>query len=109
MEEKENKMVLTDKCKEEFEKYRLNYHSETELEIKGSGTLIWDDMSDSSKYGVYVDFFYSVGLYIEICRTPWGGKFYFTVDDSSDELEVFKTRPEARVKAIDKANELYNN
>ena len=50
-------MILTGKCKEEFEKYRLLKHSDTELEIRGSGCSVWESMGNSMIYGVYVDYF----------------------------------------------------
>ena len=61
----------------------------------------------SMQYGVYVDFFDSVGLYIDkLCpdsfEINWGFDWY------SDYSEVNRTRPEARTKAIEKANELLN-
>ena len=60
------------------------------------------------QFGVYVDFFDYVKTPIEICITPWNGKFYFMVDDSSEEVEMFEDRNTTRVLSIEKANELFN-
>ena len=62
----------------------------------------------SEQIGVYVDFFDSVKIYIEIM--PFEGKsFYWLINDNQmNEGETY-TRPEARTAAIERANEIYNN
>jgi hypothetical protein len=69
------------------------------------------------QYGVYVDFFDSVGLNLEILLSPISNtlyvhKFDYSVYTSNDEeygsTYEFDTRQEARQKAIEKANEIYN-
>jgi hypothetical protein len=70
-------------------------------------------MSFTERYGVYVDFFDSVFIYIHIHIKEYG----FDIDEVIHECEVFLnsnkvaenlTRPEARTAAIEKANEIYN-
>jgi hypothetical protein len=105
-------MKLTGKCKENFEKW-----------FKGSKNFLLIDEYDfysgstpSMQYGVYVDFFDSVGVYLTIDnyyhrkRTP---KVYyeFGYDTGNNWIAIktqFKTRQEAREQAIIKANEIYN-
>jgi hypothetical protein len=104
-------MKLTGKCKEEFDNWRERINH-----IEGSN--LFYATSKSMQYGVYVDFFDSVGVYIEL--TPYFDSvteivlWFFTLEDKrcahlNSHLEnKAKTRPEARTKAIDKANEIYN-
>ena len=83
-------MELTGKCKEDFEKWWVN---DWEIHNKSVGELTltaWYKLPDSMKYGVFIDYFDSVGLSI-------------TIDPLGE-----TTRPEARTSAIEKANEIYN-
>ena len=70
----------------------------------------------SEQYGVYVDFFDSVGIFISIEMHFVGDPRYdsdagyrFEVCIDEDSYSALKTRPEARSAAITKANELYNS
>jgi hypothetical protein len=56
------------------------------------------------QYGVYVDFFDSVGIKIRILTTK--DNFFYAI--GSVEGDVCK-RPEAREQAIKKANQIFNN
>ena len=84
------------------------------MEIPENHRSFWvDDMFYSSRkpseqYGVYVDFFDSVGLMIEIKREPQFGDFYIQINDKVYMRDRFQLRPEARIAAIEKANEIYN-
>jgi len=99
-------MKLTGKCKEDFEKWlKINYT------LKQS--LIFNSLPDSMQFGVYVDFFDSV--WIEIWIEPWetqnNGEFFKYFKVIIDYIEVSDyndSRQEARTKAIEKANEIYN-
>ena len=64
-------------------------------------------MSFAERYGVFVDYFDSVGIDIEICKYPIAQEYYYMVNDG-DEENTFKTRPEARTAAIEKGDELRN-
>ena len=116
-------MELTGKCKEDFEKW---YEPPLPADANGWDKALYGDkvaeiyrLPKSMRYGVYVDFFDSVGIYIdlEIHAEPTmsglifksirpnilsNGRFY-TVGAS------FRERPIARTEAIKKANELYND
>jgi hypothetical protein len=110
-------MELTGKCKEDFEKWLrpdiLSEHRYSELI-----TNCFSQFPESMQYGVYVDFFDSVGVYIQL--TPYFDSvtevvlWFFTLEDKrcvhlNSHLEnKAKTRPEARMLAIEKANEIYN-
>jgi hypothetical protein len=75
-------------------------------------------LSDSEKYGVYEDWFDSVGMHIQL--TPYFDSvkkvmlWFFTLENKrcvhlNSHLEnKAKTRPEARTAAIKKADKLYN-
>jgi hypothetical protein len=56
-------MKLTGKCKEDFEKWFLT----TPDSVKYNPLhFFYEDLSEAMKYGVYVDFFDSVEIYIDI-------------------------------------------
>lgn len=110
MNQNKQKTMLTGKNKIQFHKFRVENYPHTELEIRGSGCEVWDYLSEAEKYGVYVDYFDSAGVEIEIYRDY----------DFADEIDIdyvvsiiknkwFETRNEARIKAIEKANEIINN
>lgn len=93
-------MKLTGNCKDEFEKWyrKNNTHSRwVQFEIAGN----------SMKFGVYVDFFDSVGILINISplNFPLDNNFWSSVNGK---VKYHKTRPEARTAAIEKANEIHN-
>jgi hypothetical protein len=108
-------MELTGKCKEEFEKWYLGkfiYLKHNIGKNLPSPNRFYRTV-ESMQYGVYVDFFDSVFIYIHIDIKEYG----FDIDEVIHECEVFLnsnkvaenlTRPEARTAAIEKANEIYN-
>ena len=99
-------MKLTGKCKEEFEKWY-------DLSDITTHWRVWEFMCDSMQYGVYVDFFDSVG--IQVSNRPYFDTFEWRVDMIDHEKKKVNTnsdteltRHEARTAAIEKANELFN-
>ena len=104
-------MKLTDKTLEAFEKWLIHdfygyislesINAYKDLELERFNTL-----PDSMKIGVYVDFFDSVGIVVDVMYSIHDDQYsaYINDDDSDD----FKTRPEARTAAITKADQLYN-
>ena len=97
-------MKLTGKCKEEFEKWLGSQTTTTGVYIH-RWYVTWakfNILSNSAKYGVYVDFFDSVGINSSSFSHY---EFYKCNLDNT----LFNTRPEARLLAIEKANEIYNN
>jgi len=113
-------MELTGKCKEEFEKWLVcgggkeTFEKYYEDDDNIYDTYDWfDKHSTSMQYGVYVDFFDSVGQKIHISYSEGlslGGVegFYYTIDYRTYN-KVVDTRQEAREQAITKANEIYND
>ena len=91
-------MELTDKCKEAFEKW----NSENNY-----GAYKFEDFNDSMKYGVYVDFFDSVGIPISQSTQIDRLRLYSSFSIKGV-IEMHKTRNEARKAAIQKANEIFN-
>ena len=67
-------------------------------------------LSFTERYGVYVDFFDSFGINLEVCKYIIGDVFGIMINgdmyDTHD--NEFKTRQEARSEAIKQANEIYN-
>ena len=102
-------MELTGKCKEEFEVW-----FEEKYDNNNTSNVImlqteFDSMPFEFKYSVYVDFFDSVEDVTEnriLSKVSRGFKCYYT--ELRGNMIVFKTRPEARTAAIEKANELHN-
>lgn len=101
-------MKLTGKCKEDFEKW---YKQTSKQNYINYGMFL--NMPLVFQYGVYVDFFDSVGIFCEdrrynTTKMAWVVKYpnFDGVQDRFDSLT--KTRQEARVQAIEKANEIYN-
>ena len=110
-------MKLTGKCREDFEKWY----------VKNSDSLyyidVFKELPESMQYGVYVDFFDSVGINIDVCHNYiLDGKndniivlgYYYELNAQpnihvSQDCEDHKTRPESRAQAIEKANEIYNS
>ena len=103
-------MKLTGKCKIDFEKYRLINYIFTEHEVRGSGCSIWEYLDDNMKYGVYVDFFDSVDIFIQIETRIFDKEHpcYIYSKTVYNRVGIFKTRQEARTAAITKANEICN-
>ena len=122
-------MNLTGKCKEEFEKwYLFDYikmipEKDWELEFINQFEITrlylikeFYNKKPSEKYGVLIDYFDSVGIEALVMR--WKGKYVESIYKMSNDKSLtgglhegrkgFKTRPEARTKAIEKANEIRN-
>ena len=101
-------MKLTGKCKVDFEKWLLycgvyggyEYHLDEDL------VSHFENLKTSMQYGVYVDFFDSVGIYIIISRDSG----WYDVDIAGEwtSTTTQDNRTEARTLAIEKANEIYN-
>ena len=104
-------MKLTGKCKEEFKKwyrqYIKNQNGRRKLIDGTYYTFFSHFLTDAMQYGVMVDFFDSVGMWIEICKFPSNMQWYYMIDDSA-EINDYETRHEARTAAIAKANEIFN-
>lgn len=117
-------MELTGKCKDAFNDYLQQIDKEIfSLSFVGGNYIgsgitvsnVFMEIPFSMQYGVYVDFFDENGLYINIrsesvTEAPY---WTFTIDfnglghegDNSEYLE----HQEARIEAIKKANEIFNN
>tara|TARA_R110000822_G_scaffold295401_1_gene417637 strand:- start:584 stop:886 length:303 start_codon:yes stop_codon:yes gene_type:complete len=95
-------MELTGKCKEDFEKRYLDDSTEEDL---------WNHnnvLTDSEKYGVLVDYFDSVDVYIEILKHLTEQLYYYYIINNGDQENRFKTRLDARTASIEEANYLRN-
>lgn len=108
-------MEVTKKCKETFEKYLTKESILEDNHRFNPG--IFNRLPESMKYGVLVDFFDSVGIYI----TEGSGRFmserahyfYWVIKvkgekGQHEEMDINTTRKEARENSIEKANKLYN-
>ena len=99
-------MKLTGKCKEDFEKWvYIKYELNNILELRK-----FNDYPESMQYGVYVDFFDSVGIYMSI--NPIENDAYermYQVYEDENHIISCETRQEARTAAIEKENEIHNS
>ena len=105
-------MEITGKCREEFKKWQhdcnwfedFNIYNENYRNIE-----IFYTLTPSMQYGVYVDFFDSVGInitdYVRFYEISWSG----FVSDICEGKYHNKGRQYSRLKAIEKANEIYND
>ena len=87
-------MILTGKTKEDFIKTKI-----------GNEINLFESMLPIYKNALLIDFFDSVGIYINIRRTNNEFMSYITNDESSFYKKI---RQEALSEAIKKANEIYN-
>jgi hypothetical protein len=113
-------MKLTGKSKISFEKWYFKYCEDLELYPNGTNKrhimLMFYELTQSMQYGVYVDFFDSVGIMLSM-ENYYNTKsdIYYEVGwttisrgwNTMNDMQ-FKTRQEARTKAIEKANKIYN-
>ena len=117
-------MKLTGKASESFKKWMRNCKFK-QLELNDHADLyevfdvsyIFEQLPQSMKYGVYVDWFDSVGLDLSTERYCDFDMVYIDMYEwsvhTTDDMETGfggyeKTRPEARTEAINKANTIYN-
>jgi hypothetical protein len=111
-------MKLTGKCREDFEKYFiLNLYQDriqhTAFSHRYDMLEAFYTQPQSMQYGVYVDFFDGVGIYVMSnmfsIERDIVSEFIGQVETiSSIWNSIEQTRPEARTAAIEKANEIYN-
>jgi hypothetical protein len=111
-------MKLTGKCEEDFEKWlKKLFKHETERKFADVFMILdlqgydFDDIPQSMQYGVYEDFFDSVGSYISVSGLILSKTYICDISVISNVehyYDGFLTRAEARSKAIEKANEIYN-
>ncbi len=124
-------MELTGKARIEFEKWYGEKHKKT-FSVNYLKMIIkffrydyphlqaFNCSPPEMKYGVYVDFFDSVGINIDTCP-DWDIRkvgestgrlsfesYVFGNPNEPAEMIISGTRPEARIAAITKANEIFN-
>ena len=111
-------MKLTGKCKEDFNKWiqnefepneqgiTVNASYEGDMEVYASENF--NILPQSMQYGVYVDFFDSVVIYIEDTVADYTTPKTYLAWVNADIVKSCKTRQEARTAAIEKANKIYN-
>ena len=105
-------MVLTGKAKVDFEKWYLRTFWKTKkggqavaIIDKGIiGLLRFYLLPESMQFGVYQDFADSVGILVPSISNGW--ECFYVTDKGN--MQLFKTRPEARTAAILKLDELLN-
>jgi len=110
-------MILTDKCKEQFELWLMNGNdgvSNFGRTIKLT-RIYFLSLKESCQHALIIEFFDSVGIYINTSHIPFSKEFRVEVREydntflSSCDYIPFNTRTEATQSAITKANEIFNN
>lgn len=103
-------MELTGRCKEVFGKWFYINNGITQSMAQFSDLTLYAflQLPFSMQYGVYIDFFDSVELDIEIYIEIYKSREFFCTQINRKELYWQDTRPLARIEAIKKANEIYN-
>lgn len=110
-------MILTDKAKKEFIKWNYDNdfgyidHEPTSLVVH------FENLDENLRNTVIVDFFDSVGIYINVLLDETNSKKfkYLVTDINIRHLHCWtqgtkkESRQEATTEAIIKANEIYNN
>jgi hypothetical protein len=94
--------MLKGKAKEDFEKW---FCQQKDLR---HGIDFLEDIPFSMQYGVYVDWFDSVGINIDV-KTGGKGWYYSIFVKNYESSDNYYCRNEARTKAIEKACEIYNS
>jgi hypothetical protein len=109
-------MKLTNKCKEDFEKWSLENKVLTKslggyCVQEGVVLVEFNKLPDTMKFGVYQDFFDTVGIYIE-CYIDCIDTYSWNVNIKTLEVDYHEThctsRSDANICAIKQANNIYN-
>ena len=94
-------MKLTGQCKKDFEKWFIK-----DIEYHRQGYHRWFNLLPfSMQYGVYVDFFDSLGLQIIINHSHF---WQYSINPTNKHKSRMNSRHEARTESIKRANEIYN-
>lgn len=107
-------MKLTGQCKKDFEKWYIDNIMNYKLpfEKHSYNNIGFYTLSHSMQYGVLVDFFDSVGMYIEDISIN-DSDFTFQIWNKESKKSIANGKEEfkrqiAREQAITKAKEIYN-
>lgn len=106
-------MILTGRAKEHFEYWLLTERNEIIIDRNNEYDLYYIFkymLPNNLKCQLIIDWFDSVGVYINILNKYFQRWFYFQINsvEQYDSLELLRTRLEATPEAIKKANEIYN-
>ena len=104
-------MKLTGKTKQDFEKWLSNNYPEL-FNSFTTGYILFDTLSDSCINALIIEWFDSVEIYVQINVENIDGIFssyVFNKNDLFSSKENSNSRQEATEKAIEKANQIYNN
>lgn len=106
-------MKLTERCKEGFYKYLIENYPVNESDVNKWFLTLYVEFQNT----LIIDFFDSVGLYIDTDLASIDGVFTANLFHEKHRTKTgrtissirdFKSRPEATTEAIKKANEIYN-
>ena len=102
--------MLKGQARKDFEKWGNKEYYQTVRHYHDIDFIQWfDSLPKSCQYGVYIDWFDSVGIYIEIQIDHFEvGATYFLINNKY-QSPIFFTRNDTRQKAIEQANKIYND
>lgn len=101
-------MELSGKAEKEFKEWYENPKREAWAILRSYKYFL--TLPESMQWGVYVDFFDWVGVYISLeSESPSRFKIDVWSSEIIEEFDDLESREEARIKAIELANEIYNN
>ena len=113
--------MLKGQAREDFEKWFSSYidkqlaHNREDWNEGEELLSNFYELPFSMQYGVLVDWFDSVGIIVDVIKTDFNRLYNFEVYDENDIgkitnfLDGIETRPQARQKAIEQANKIYND
>jgi hypothetical protein len=101
-------MNLTGKCKEEFEKWFKDKYLKLDSSFCNRFLNKRIFTPNVMRYGLYLDFFDSVGITIDISPSNFCSVFYVYLNKKTVPVTTCGTREDARTASIEKANEIYN-
>ena len=99
---------LTEKAKQDFEKWLSNNYPELFNDFT-VGYILFDTLNNTCNNALIIEWFDSVGIYICIEPKRIIDSWIFDVLINEGVDSVWSNRQEATTKAIEKANTIYNN
>ena len=98
-------MELTGQCKQDFDRWLYTVYFKEYYQYQ----MIWQLMGESARNGVYLEWFDSVGIKIQVIPTMFIDVWHSDLPSYTECLsENEESRNQATTEALIKANEIYN-
>ena len=112
-------MILTEKCKDDFNQWFKNEHIKSESESSAKLRAQFSHLPTNYQFGIYGEFFKSNGIRIKIetlmgmgdkFLSTQGYRYYLMYNgESLPKSEILKDRDTIKQNGVSAANTLYNN